>query len=152
MTVESRLTFDTNILIYAVDRNAGRRHDIAKQFVAKAVFADCALTLQSLAEFFHATTRKGNLPAKEAMAFVTDWRSVFPVMAADETALNDAMEAVQDHGLSFWDALLWATARNAGCSLLVSEDFQHGRQLGGVEFVSPFNDHGREKLTAVLAQ
>jgi hypothetical protein len=32
------------------------------------------------------------------------------------------MDAVASRGLSFWDAMLWATAKRAGCRLLLSED------------------------------
>ena len=49
-----------------------------------------------------------------------------------------AINAVSVHTLSFWDALLWAVAREAGVTLLLSEDFQHDRVLGGVRFCNPF--------------
>ena len=52
--------------------------------------------------------------------------------------LTDAMRAVREHGLAFWDAMLWATVRRAGVSLLITEDFQDGRVLEGVCFVNPF--------------
>ena len=49
-----------------------------------------------------------------------------------------ALAAVGDHGRSFWDAMLWATAARAGVAAILSEDFQDGRVLGGVRFVNPF--------------
>jgi predicted nucleic acid-binding protein len=48
------------------------------------------------------------------------------------------MNAVAEHSLSFWDAMIWATARRAGCRLLISEDGQDGRMLDGVTIVNPF--------------
>lgn len=48
------------------------------------------------------------------------------------------MGGVREHHLSFWDAMLWATARQAGCVALLTEDQQHGRSLGGVRFIDPF--------------
>ena len=50
--------------------------------------ADCVLTLQALAEFFHAVTRKGKMPAEEAAALVHDWMELFPVAAADGRTLR----------------------------------------------------------------
>jgi predicted nucleic acid-binding protein len=61
-----------------------------------------------------------------------------PVVAADDACLVEAMHAVADHGLSFWDAMIWATARHVGCQLLISEDGQDGRTLDGVTIVNPF--------------
>jgi len=52
--------------------------------------------------------------------------------------LAEAMTAHQAHKIPFFDALMWATARRAGCTTLITEDFQTNRELGGVTFVNPF--------------
>lgn len=106
--------------------------------------------LQTLGEFFAVVTRKGQLDAAAAAALIDGWRAVFPVHAAEEQALDDAIGAVRQHGLSFWDAMLWATAQQAGCGMLVTEDMQDGRKLGRVTFVDPFNAKNAALLDAVL--
>ena len=108
------------------------------------------IALQSLAEFFSAVTRKGKRTVADAAGFVTDWRTVFTIHAADEECLADAMDAVRRRTLSFWDALLWATARQAGCRLLLSEDMHDGQTLGGVTIVNPFAPKNAVLLVAVL--
>ena len=138
MIVKGRFSLDTNILVYSVDRDGGERHRRSMELVEQAARCDCVLTVQALAEFFLATTRKSLLAPSHASHFVCDWLEVFEVTVANGAAVVDAMNAVDEHRLSFWDALLWATARQAGCSAVVSEDMQHGRRLGGVEFVNPF--------------
>ena len=79
-----------------------------------------------------------------------DWLDVFHVTSADAPALVNAMDAVEEHRLSFWDALLWATARQSGCSAILSEDMQDGRRLSGVEFVNPFAIDATARLAALL--
>jgi predicted nucleic acid-binding protein len=49
------------------------------------------------------------------------------------------MDAVTHHHLSFWDAMMWATAKRHGCRALISEDGQSGRTLGGVILLNPFD-------------
>jgi predicted nucleic acid-binding protein len=44
----------------------------------------------------------------------------------------------RDHRLSFYDALIVASAIEAGCDLLYTEDMQHGRSIGGLAIVNPF--------------
>ena len=61
------------------------------------------------------------------------------------------MGAVGEHGLPFWDAMIWAAALRAGCRLFITEDFQDGRALGGVTFVNPFEEHNAVLLGAALA-
>lgn len=150
MTVRGRFSLDTNILIYAVDRDAGERHEQAREIVGQAAQRDCVLTLQALSEFFHAATRKKLLDSLHASAFVRDWCDVFHVTSADDMALVDAMDAVAEHQLSFWDAMLWATARQSGCSSIVSEDMQGSRRLGGIEFINPFAVEDRPRLALLL--
>ena len=133
-----RVTFDTNILVYAIDVDAGDKHETALDLIGRAVDGDCVLTPQSLAEFFFVATRKGRLDPALAPAFVEDWRAVFPVRAATEDTLEEAIAAVRRDKMSFWDAMLWAAAREAGCRILMSEDFQDGQTMGGVRFVNPF--------------
>ena len=150
MTVKDRFSLDTNILVYAVDVDAGERHERSKQLMAQAARRDCVLTVQALAEFFHVTTRKNLLELSRARAFVCDWLDVFPVASADDTALVRAMDAVEEHRLSFWDAMLWATATGIGCAAILSEDMQHGRRLSGVTFINPFAADAAARLAPLL--
>jgi predicted nucleic acid-binding protein len=138
MSVE-RLTLDSNILFYTIDADAGDLQHRAREIVRRAARSfDCFLTLQSLCEFFHATTRKGKLTAAQASARVADWQALFPVVAATPGSLRLAVRAVEQHRLAFWDAMQWAVAKQSGATLLLSEDLQHGRELEGVRFRNPF--------------
>jgi predicted nucleic acid-binding protein len=148
MTANRRLTLDSNVLVYAADRDAGERHRQAQDIVRRAGHVDCVLTLQALAEFFRVAVDKRGLPPRQASAIITGWRDVFPIHAASEQSLVDAMDAVTAHGLAFWDAMIWAAARRAGCRVVVSEDLQDGRELGGVTFVNPF----RPMMPALLRE
>ena len=138
MSVE-RLTLDTNILFYTIDADAGERQVRARAVVERAARSyDCFLTLQTLCEFFHATTRKGKLTGAQAKAHVEDWQTLFPIVAAMPGSLRLAIRAVEQHGLAFWDAMQWAVAKQSGATLMLSEDLQHDRELEGVRFRNPF--------------
>jgi len=134
-----RVTLDTNILFYAADTDAGERHERAQEIVRQAALEqDCFLSLQTLGELFASVTRKGKMEVGEAREAVTDYLELFPVIAAGPDTLRKAVGAVEQHSLSFWDAMQWAVARQAGARLLLSEDLQHGRELEGVHFRDPF--------------
>ena len=135
---DRRFTLDTNILFYAMDKEAGSRHKLAMEIVDRASVSDCVVILQSLCEFFSAVTGKGKMPPEEAEEQIKDWMELFPVVSASSKSLIRALKAVKEHKLSFWDAMLWAVAREAGVTLLLSEDFQHDRVLDGTKFCNPF--------------
>jgi predicted nucleic acid-binding protein len=137
MSVE-RYTFDTNILFYALDPDAGEKHRIASSLIATADPAHALLVLQTLGELCNSVQRKNPSGADPAYSFIAGNAVLFDVVHALPWDLTDAIAIHQDHNIPFWDAMLWATARRAGCTLLLSEDFQDGRVLGGVTFRNPF--------------
>ena len=142
-----RIVFDTNVLVYAVDRSEGSRHLTASLLIERALRKRRGmLILQTLTEFYSVTTGKLKGRPDDALRFLARLRAVLTVHAADERDFDRAA-AAEGRGLSFWDALLWATADRIGARYLLSEDFQDGRVLGGVTFVNPF-DGGNEALLA----
>jgi len=133
-----RFTLDTNLLVYSVDTGAGSRHQLALQIVHKAPEVDCWLTLQSLSEFYAVVTRKQTMPAADAAAQVADWLSFFPSIAVSATCIRAALADAVAGRASYWDALLVATAAEAGCRLILTEDLADGTTLGGVAIHNPF--------------
>ena len=150
-SVRRRFSLDSNILVYAADQDADAyRHEISLALMARAARSDCVLTLQSLAEFFSATTRKRLLRPEDAGAFVSDWLEVFRVAPNAAGDLVDAMRVPEGFRISFWDAMLWATARRAGCSAILSEDFLDGQVIQGVRFINPFLRKNNARVEALL--
>ena len=149
MSVEGRFGVDTNTMVYAVDPGSGWRYERAKEILRQISRNDCVLPAQVLAEFFRVTTRKGLLEPERARSFVRDWLGTFRIAWVDAASLTDAMDAAMEGNLSFWDAMIWAVVRQAGCSALITEDMQDGRVLGGVTFLNPFADDAEERLAAL---
>ncbi len=59
-------------------------------------------------------------------------------MTASTADLDSAIRLVDKHSISFWDAMLRATATRAQCGYLFSEDIQDGSIMAGVRIVNPF--------------
>ena len=146
MSVAGRSCLDTSTLVYSADTDAGRRHERAKKIIEHAFDCDCILPFQVLAEFMRVATRKKFLAPDEARGIVTEYAGIFRVVHADTHSLLAADAAVREHNLSFWDAMIWAVARKAGCSALITEDMQDGRTLDGVTFLNPFAPDADERL------
>lgn len=133
-----RLTLDTNILIYAIDRDAKDKHERAVSIVDQAISLDCVLTLQALCELYSAATRKKYAEHDEVSSFIKELMVVFPIVESSRKTLSLALKMMEGSSLSFWDSMLWATAKEHGCSLIISEDFQDNFTLGGVKIRNPF--------------
>jgi predicted nucleic acid-binding protein len=143
------VALDTNVLIYAIDTAAGPRHDTAGALIRRVLLGEQSiLILQTMTEFYSVATQKFRIPSGEALLFLDGLRAVLAVHAVDVRDFDRATRG-ERHGLSFWDALLWATADRIGVRYLLSENFQDGRVLGGVTFVDPFQ-RGNEPLLAEI--
>lgn len=138
-----RYAFDTNILFYALDARSPQKHRLARRLIERADPDRCIVPLQTLGEVCNTAARKRPDLLPRAQQFVLDTYELFRVVPASTEDLLEALEAHRAHGLQFWDAVLWATARRAGCRLLLSEDLQDGRLLASVLFRNPFtlNEH-----------
>ena len=146
-----RFSLDTNILVYALDASAGRKHVIAAEIVDRAIDGDCALTLQALSEFYVAATREGIVAKADAAAQVEDWLLLFPTLSHSPSAVRSALADSVAGRASYWDALLVATAAEAGCAVVLSEDMADGGAVAGVRIVNPFGADGlAEEAEAVL--
>ena len=143
------VAFDTNVLVYAVDRRESSRRLTASRLIERALRQrQGVLILQTLIEFYAVATGKLKGRPEDSLRFLDRLRTVLAVHAADERDFDRATGA-ERHGLSFWDALLWATADRVGVQYLLTEDFQDRRVLGGVTFVNPF-EGGNEALLAEI--
>jgi predicted nucleic acid-binding protein len=125
--------FDTTILVYA--QQGGRKADRAR-----ALFAGGGkLSVQVLNEFTAVSRRKQQRDWREIAEAVSDVLTMVDPPLALTLDLHAAARALaEDHRLSFFEALIIASAIEAGCDILYSEDMQHGRTIGGLATVNPF--------------
>lgn len=140
--MRDRVFVDTNVLVYAEDLDAGRRHDVAKRWV-KRLWQDAvgAVSIQVLQELFVTVTRKLPRPypvevARPIIGQYLHWH----VIENDGALLLQAIDLQAANQLSFWDALIVQAAIRAQATLLLTEDLNHGQVIGGVEIHNPFLD------------
>ena len=145
------VSFDTNILVYATASIPDAKVTRARDLIARAMRDGSGiLMLQTLAEFSNVATRKERMPIKKVGITIDAWRAVFSIQSADIEDLLAALEAVKTRYLSFWDAMLWASARRAGVRYLLTEDFQDRFALQGVTFINPFRSENDRLIDEVL--
>ncbi|MCS6919658.1 MAG: PIN domain-containing protein [Fimbriimonadales bacterium] len=137
---------DSNIFVYAHDTLEPEKRAIAKQLVRELSEAErLVVTVQIVHEFCAVMLRKQRAGvasfeslrelAEEMMAAATQ------VFALTPAVTLRALYGCERYQLSFWDALIWAAAREYGVSTIYSEDFHPGT-LEGVAFINPFGGEG----------
>jgi predicted nucleic acid-binding protein len=131
---------DTNVLVYAEDRDAGRKHQIARDLIVELWQSRAGvLSIQVLQELYVTLTRKVRRPLAPARAAdVVREYLAWRIVDNDGDLLVAAMALQYKGSISFWDALVVEAASAAGCDRLYSEDLNPGQRFGAVEIVNPF--------------
>jgi predicted nucleic acid-binding protein len=130
---------DTNILIYAHDRDGGLRWQRATQALDRLWTTRTGrMSVQVLQEFFVVTTRKLKASvevatAREVIRSYSSW-----VTAPDDvdTVLR-ASEIAEIAQISFWDGMIVAAAERSGAATLYTEDLNEGQVIAGIRIVNP---------------
>lgn len=125
--------FDSNILIYAYST------DVRRQRALTTIAGGGVISAQVLNEFTNVLRKKQKQDWAIIEAAVQSIRFRFPDIVPLTSDTHAAgLTLARDDGLAFYDALIVASAIDAGCDTLYSEDMQHGRNIGGLAIVNPF--------------
>src|SRR5277367_4465908 len=131
---------DTNILVYAHDRSAGTKYQLARDLLERLwLEKQGVLSTQVLQEFCAAVLRKSPHPLdtqelEERLDDLLRWE----VIVNSPAAALEALQLRKRYHLSFWDALILRAAAIAEAHVLYSEDMAHGQRYGNVRVVNPF--------------
>jgi predicted nucleic acid-binding protein len=138
--MSDRTFVDTNILVYAHDLDAGKKHEVAKAKVTELWESQSGvISTQVLQELYVTLTRKIPSPLNRAQV-----RRILNNYLAWDVAVNDgsvilqASEIEEAYSISFWDAMVVAAASMKNAAIILTEDLNEGQQLEGITIVNPF--------------
>jgi predicted nucleic acid-binding protein len=131
---------DTNVLVYAEDRDAGAKHERARDLIVELwKTKQGVVSVQVLQEFYVTITRKPKRPLSpsRALDIVREYLT-WEVVENTSELLVASIALQQKAQLSFWDAAVVQAALEAGCSKLCTEDLNAGQRFGGLVIENPF--------------
>ena len=130
---------DTNILIYAHDVDAGAKRSRAAEKLRQLWESGAGrLSVQVLQEFYVNVTQKLATPVARSTA--REVVSSYGAWIREPTTAETVTRAIDIVGLaqiSFWDALIVASAEQAAAIEIYSEDLNPGQTIAGVNIVNP---------------
>jgi len=135
----ARYFVDTNILIYAHDREAGAKHERAREVIQHLwTTGQGALSTRVLQELCVNLRRRvaHPLPSDEIARLIEDYLS-WEIVVNTPQAIVAALAIEARYKISSWDALILHAAESCGAAVGYSEDMSHGQRYGAVEVVNP---------------
>ncbi|MFI5364687.1 MAG: PIN domain-containing protein [Candidatus Binatia bacterium] len=133
----ARSFFDTNVLAYTDDHDSPTKQSRALALFEEARPGAGVVSTRVMQEYFVTVTRKLGVPVDVARRKV----ELFARLGLVVIDLADVLAAIDLHRLhqiAFWDALVVRAAQRANCSVLYTEDMQHGRRIDGLSILNPF--------------
>jgi predicted nucleic acid-binding protein len=125
--------FDTNVLHYLLS------DEEAKADRAEALLASGGvISVQVLNEFASVAVRKKAADFAEIREILSTIRVACAVRAVDVDTHELGLDIAERYRLSIYDSLIVAAALRAGCSMLYSEDLQHGQVIEQLTIRNPF--------------
>jgi predicted nucleic acid-binding protein len=126
--------FDTNVLLYLLSSEVDKADRAEQELIGRGV-----ISVQVLNEFASVATRKLGMSITEVREVLAAIRAACTTVPLGEETHDLGLRIAEKSRLSVYDALIVAAALLADCTVLLSEDMQHGQTFEGrLEVRNPF--------------
>jgi predicted nucleic acid-binding protein len=126
--------FDTNVILYMASADP-----IKAAQAEKVIAGGGAISVQVLNELANVARRKMHMQWKDLHELLSAVRGLLTVHPMTAEIHETGLELAERYGFSIFDAMIAASALEAGCGTLWSEDMQHGMVLeGSLQIINPF--------------
>lgn len=134
MSADTRVFFDTNILLYVAGSDEQKaRH--AEELIAQGG----TTSVQVLNEIANVARRRMRLSWKSTRAFILRFAQLLDVVPLTVETHRQGLEIAAQYELSVYDAMILSAACEARCTVVYSEDMQHGLSVAdGPVLIDPF--------------
>jgi len=148
-TASDKAFVDTNVFAYAEDRRETLKRPLALALIRRLTDEDrMVVSTQVINEFCAVLLRnKVGSVTNEAdlTALIAEVEAAADVIVITTAISREAARAVYAYSISWYDALIWAAAKSAGCTTLYTEDIPGSPEIEGVRYVDPFTPGGETR-------
>jgi predicted nucleic acid-binding protein len=139
--MSDRFFLDTNIFVYAFDAQGPAKARRASQLIRRAAdTGEGVVSYQVVQEFFNVAFRRFAQPMSVPDAeqyLITVFRPLLAVHSSSALYI-EGLRIAAKYRLSWYDCLIVAAALQSQCSVLFSEDLQHGQKIEDLRIQNPF--------------
>jgi len=132
-----KVFIDTNILIYSLSADEDRGAKARQTLLSST---EAVVSSQVISEFISTCLKKNILSLDDAAQAANGFMRALHFTPVHESTINRALRLVKKYKFSYWDSLIAASALENNCSVLVTEDMQHGQVINNrLRIVNPFH-------------
>jgi predicted nucleic acid-binding protein len=132
----ARIFIDSNVCLYILDKHSPK-HNVSKQLLQERPI----ISTQVVAENLNVCLKKFRLNKVESIRHANSLMQACEVRSTTKQTVNQALIFVEQFDYSVFDSLILASAYEAGCAILYTEDMQHGHFLNKkLKIINPFHE------------
>ena len=129
------IAVDTNVLVYLLDQPDSKKYHVAERLVNDQPM----IASQTVSEFINVARRILQIPKIEVIQRCNIILTICPIIPLTNSILQSSERLIRQYDLQIFDAIIAASALEAGCSKLYTEDMHHGLVVENtLHIVNPF--------------
>ena len=140
--MNDKIFVDTNLWIYLFSNSESiddkKKNESVKNLLRKS--SDIIISAQVLSEVSNVLLGKMAFPVEKIRNIIFELVESFEVKPVDDRDISYALDIVDKYKISWYDALIVASAINSKTKILYSEDFQNGLEIDrSIKIINSFN-------------
>lgn len=139
--MSAEVFLDTNIFIYQLERLDTFKASKAQELIYRGIAdGNATISFQVVQECLNIILRKSEVPLEESQAIRYLDTVLYPLWSVmpNHDLYISSLHIKQRYKFSFFDSLIIASALEAGCNILYTEDLQHAQQIQNLYIMNPF--------------
>jgi predicted nucleic acid-binding protein len=134
---------DTNVLVYRLDRHNPTKQAKARELLRRLASESIPTVLlwQVLGELMRQLRYwqdEGEITREALVRYVAAFRKLFPLVTPTSRAVDHALDLTGQYSLSHWDSMLLGACKDAGATVLYTEDMGAPTTYDGIQLINPF--------------
>ena len=118
----TRISLDTNVLIYNHETDGD-----TKQLIADSLFDKVpVISTQVISEYLNVVKRISKMSKNDLLKICAEWLEYCQIQPVSLSTIKLAHHLVQKYDFQLFDSIIVASALEAECVILYSEDMHHG--------------------------
>lgn len=136
--MKDKVFVDSNIFIYAKIKSQDAEKHIGAQSLLRSLDRQVIISVQVLNEFYNTLDRIG-VDDATIQSFLKQIMQSTLTQSINKSTIELCWEMRNGYHYSYYDSLILASAFEARCTILYSEDMQHGQVIEKkLKIVNPF--------------
>ncbi|MBF0239728.1 MAG: PIN domain-containing protein [SAR324 cluster bacterium] len=129
--------FDTNILLYLYSEDEPEKQKVSIKTVHS--YQCPTVSTQVINEVINILFRKMHVKWDAIERVISEVEQVFTIEVVTISIIRQACKIAERYQYSYYDSVILASALSSDCTLLVSEDMQHGQLIDNqLRILNPF--------------